>query len=47
MQTLIYIIEIELLIALAVYLIAHAAVWAAMRFLTGGSRAAPPQSERR
>lgn len=45
MQTLLHIIEIELLIGCAVFLFAHCAVWLAMRFLTGGRRSEDAKAE--
>lgn len=36
MQTLLHIIEVEILIGLGLYLTAHGAVWLGLRALTGG-----------
>lgn len=45
MQTLLHVIEIELLIVLGLLAFAYGAVWIAMRFLTGGRRSRKPKTE--
>lgn len=47
MQTLLHIIETEILIALGVYLFAHVAVWFAMRVLMGGRRSESSETNQR
>ena len=45
MQTLLHVIEVELLIAVGLVVFAYGAVWLAMSYLTGGRKSRKPKAE--